>query len=73
MTIRTLCSDQGAEKNEEEKRVLWISQNFIMVRFTAFERNKRNQILKIASISPKCLTYTTLSFSLSLCLIFFLH
>ena len=33
-----------------------ITQNFIMARFPAFERNKVHQILKIASISPERLT-----------------
>ena len=50
--------------------VLYITQNFIMARFPAFERNKVHQSLKIASISPKRLIYTLLGFSLSLCLIF---
>ena len=50
--------------------ILYITQNFIMARFPAFERNKVHQILKIASISPERLTYTLLGFSLSLCLIF---
>ena len=50
--------------------VLYISQNFIMARFPAFERNKVHQILKIVSISPKRLTYTLVRYSLSVCLIF---
>ena len=36
--------------------ILYITQNFIMARFPAFERNKVHQILKIASISPERLT-----------------
>ena len=43
--------------------VFYISQNFIIARSAAFERNKLRQILKIASISPKRLTYSILSFS----------
>ena len=51
--------------------ILYINQNFIMARFPAFERNNVHQILKIACISPERLIYTLLSFSLSLCHIFF--
>ena len=50
--------------------LVYISQKFIMACFIAFERNQFYQILKIASISPKRLTYTIRSFSLSLCLVF---
>ena len=50
--------------------LLYISQNFIMACFIAFERNQFYQILKIASISPKRWTHTIRSFSLSLCLVF---
>ena len=48
----------------------YISQNFIMACFAAFERSKLHQILTTASISPQCLTYAFGSFSLSLCFVF---
>ena len=69
-----LKSDICAKKEKERKfweTIPYITQNFIMARFPAFERNKVHQILKIAFISPERLTYTLLGFSLSLCLIFF--
>jgi len=44
--------------------ILYISQKFIIARFATFEWKKLHQILKIVSISPKCLTYAFLSFSL---------
>ena len=50
---------------------LYISQNYVMARFAVLERNKLHQILKTTSISPLRLTYAFVSFSLSLCLVFY--
>ena len=49
---------------------LYISQNSIIARFTAFEWNKLHQILMMVSISPKRLTNAFWSFFFSLFLFF---
>ena len=50
--------------------LLYISQNFIIARFAAFERNKLHQILMMVSISPKRLTNAFWSFFFSRFLVF---
>ena len=51
--------------------LLYISQNYVMARFTVLERSKLHQILKTTSISPLRLTYAFVRFSLSLCFVFY--
>ena len=51
--------------------LLYISQNFIMAHFAAFERSKLHQTFMTACISPQRLNYAFVSFSLSLCLGFY--
>ena len=66
-----LASSRLCRLGIEYDKFLYISQNFIMARLAAFVRSKLHQILKTASISPQCLTYAFVSFSLSLCLVFY--
>ena len=51
--------------------ILYIFQNYVMARFAVLERSKLHQILKTTSISPLCLTYAFVRFSLSLCFVFY--
>ena len=46
--------------------ILYISQNLVITRFAAFERNKLHQISKIVFISPKRLTCAVIEFFFSL-------
>ena len=55
-------SSKSAMERKFQETILYVSQNSIIARFAAFERNKLHQILKIVSISPKRLTYVFLSF-----------
>ena len=58
------------ESGDTFHKVLYISQNFIIARFAAFERNKLHQILMMVSISPKRLTNAFWSFFFSRFLVF---